>query len=137
MTTRLLYEGSITVSSTDYIHPVYDEAGGDYEEVAIEGLDELVTRRSEITFALDYPFEHTYEAKIVGDNGVTLRQIIDAIRHGFRVMYRGAAHEPIAGMINQRVYGDYGQAMHAIDDLVIEVLELDEATGVLDVGIGS
>src|SRR6266568_6923958 len=113
---RLIYEGSIKVDDLDYAH--YVERDGDYVRVEIDGLDDIVTRAPRLRFTLDYPFEKPCEGTVVGDAGVTLRQIIAAIRTCFRAMYRGAVHEPIPNLHNQRVDGDYGRAFHAIGDLV-------------------
>jgi hypothetical protein len=132
---RLLYEGSLQIADADYTHPV--EKDDDYVDVEIEGLDERVTRLTELRFTLDYPFDRPYEGMVITDAGASLRQIFDAIRGGFRVMYRGASHEEIPNLVNQRVEGDYGRAFHAIGDLVVERIELDEETGVLEIGIGS
>ena len=112
--------------------------GGPGEEVEIEGLDELVTDIPVLELTLDYPFDRPYTKRIVGDGGVTLRQVIDAIRTGFRTMYRGAAHSPIAALPgNERVEGDYGEAFHAIGDLVIECIVLHEEERRLEIFIGS
>ena len=133
MARRTVYEGSIAVAAADYVHPSDD---GD-DDVAIDGLDELVTRAPVLRFTLDYPFEQPYEGTVVGDAGVTLREIIDAVRAGFRRMYRGAVEEDIPDLDNKHVVGDYGQAYHVIDDLVIEQIDLDEDDARLEIAIGS
>lgn len=135
MAQRVIYEGSLTVSGDDYTQTV--ERRGAYVEAEIEDLDKRIAPNPHLRFTLDYPFSKPYQGTVVTDAGASLRQIIDAIRHGFRVMYRGAAHEEIPKLDNQRVDGDYGRAYHAIEDLVIERIDLDEETGELDVEIGS
>src|SRR5262249_42714317 len=107
---RVVYEGSVAVNASDYTHPV--ARGDDYVDVEIEGLDDLVTRVSCLRFTLDYPFDKPYAGTVIGDAGVSLRQIIDAIRTGFRVIYRGAAHTEVPRLLNQIVDGDYGRAFH-------------------------
>jgi hypothetical protein len=139
MAKRTVYEGGIAVAGSDYTHPA--ENGNDeqdeYVEVPIEGLDEPVTGKTRLAFTLDYPFDQPFEGAVHGEGGVTLRQIIDAIRGGYRKMYEGARHQPIPNLANQLVDGDYGRAYHAIGDLVIEAIELDEGEGTLDVFVGS
>jgi hypothetical protein len=136
MSSRTVYEGSISVSDEGYAHfdPEDDHPEG---EVEIEGLDEKVTRLTSLTFVLDYPFERPYHGTVGGEGGVTLRQIIDAIRVGCRVMYRDTKQQPIPTLDNKLVDGPYGRAYHDIGDLVIESIELDETSGALDIFIGS
>jgi hypothetical protein len=132
---RFTKEGSIEIDATDYTRIA--ERDGEYVPVNIEDVDRVATRRTHLTFTLDYPFDRPYEGEIVGDAGITLRQIIDAVRHAYRIMYRGASHESMEHLDNMRVLGDYGQAFHAMKDLVIESIAVDEATGRLDLFIGS
>ena len=132
---REIYDGSITVNDDGYTHTV--ERGDDWVEVEIEDLDQRVTRNPILKFTLDYPFEKPYEGTIVTDAGASLRQIIDAIRAAYRMMYRGASIEDIPNLLNKRVQGDYGEAIHAIDDLVIEGIAVDDETGELEIIIGS
>ena len=132
---REIYDGSITVNADGYTHTV--ERGDDWVEVEIEGLDERITRNAILTFELDYPFEKPYEGTIGTDAGARLRQIIDAIRAAYRTMYRGASIEDSPNLVNKRVQGDYGEAIHAIDDLVIEGIAVDDETGELEIIIGS
>lgn len=133
MADRTIYEGGIQVSGDDYTHYVPDAD----DEREIEGLDEIVSRRPIVGFTLDYPFDRPYDGRVVGDAGITLRQIIDAIRGGFRVMYRGATEEEIPNLDNKHVTGDYGEAFHEIGDLAIERIDLVEDGARLDVFIGS
>ena len=135
MSGRTIYEGSISVAEAGYEHTAYRD--GDYVEEPIAGLDERITLRNRLEFTLDYPFERPCRRVLITDAGATLRNVVDAIREGFRVMYRGASHEPIPNLENVHVHGDYGHAFHAIGDLVIERIDLDEASGELDVQIGS
>jgi hypothetical protein len=135
MGSKILYEGSITVAATDYTHTVARE--DEYAEAEIEALDERLTRVSRLTFTLDYPFDRPYACELITDAGASLRQIIDAVRRGFRVMYRGASHQAVPNLANVMVEGEFGRAMHAIEDLVIERIELDEETATLEIGIGS
>jgi hypothetical protein len=135
---EIALDGSIEVASSDYVMSVWDEEAEDSVEVQIARLDEVVTKRRRATFVLDYPFELTFEGEVVSvSDGITLRQIIDAIRNGYRTMYDATTEEPIANMINKLVKGKYGAAFHVMSDLVIESLELNEETGVLEIGIGS
>lgn len=136
MSWRDIYSGCISVEASDFTHPV--AVGDDYEDREIEGLDDLVSTASELRFTLDYPFDEPYEGRVqaYGD-GITLRQVIIAIRQGFRAMYAGASAEDIPGLANKRVEGTYGRAFHVIGDLVIESLAVSDETGALDVGIGS
>ncbi len=135
MTGRIVYEGSIAIDGDGYTETI--ERDGDWLEEAIPKLDELVTRKTHLRFTLEYPFEQAFSATIVGDGGVSLRMIIDAVRRGYREIYRGAAHHPIPGLRNQLVQGAYGRAVHAMGDLVIESIRLDEGAGLLDIDIGS
>lgn len=132
---RTIYEGQIAIASTDYTNPI--EQGDDFVDVEIEGLDERVTSRSVLRFTLDYPFERPYEGEVVADGGASLRQIIDGVRAAYRHMYTDVTIEPIANLDNKRVRGAYGEAVHVIDDLVIESIAIDEKAGRLDIYIGS
>jgi hypothetical protein len=136
MSERTLYEGSITVASTAYTHYAGEDDEDD-EEVQIEDLDVVVSRSESLSFTLDYPFDEPYEGQVTGSGGITLRKIIDAVRAGFRVMYEGASHAPIAGLVNEDVRGAYGTAVHGIQDLVIEDITLLEDEGQIEIGIGS
>ncbi len=133
--TRTIYAGSIPVASTKYRHTL--EVDGDWVDVDLENLDDLVTRVPRLRFTLVYPFTRPYAGEVQGDGGITLRQIIDAVRKGFAAMYRGATHQQMANMHNQIVEGAYGRAVHAVGDLVIERIELDEASHTLDIAVGS
>jgi hypothetical protein len=113
---RVIYDGGIPVAGRGYKH--YDD---DANEVDIPGLDARVSDARVLRFTLEYPFKHRYEGKVAVDGGAALRQIIDAIREGYRAMYRRARAE----------------ASHEMEDLVIETIELDDATGTLEITIGS
>ena len=133
--TSLLYEGSIPVAGNAYHHT--ELVGDDYEETDIPGLDTVVSRAPSLTFTLDYPFDEPFEGRVVGVEGITLRHIIDAIRDGYRQMYEGTSMENIPNIANKKVTGSYGTAMHVIDDLVIESIELDGSKNNLTIFIGS
>lgn len=128
----VVYEGSIAVNASDYVHPV--ERGDDLVDEPIEGLDRIVSRSTRIDFVLDYPFEKPFRGVVTGE--ITLRRTIDAIRAGFRTMYEGTTQRDIPGMLNKDVTGPYGRAFHGIDDLVIEKVDLC-GDGVFSIAIGS
>lgn len=132
---RTIFEGQLAVSSSDYTHQ--DEEAGDAVDIEIDDLDTRVTSHAALSFTLDYPFEQPYHGEVRADGGATLRQVIDAIRTAYRELYRNTTVEPIPDLDNMRVRGPYGQALHVIDDLVIESIELDDETGRLEVCIGS
>jgi hypothetical protein len=135
MALREIYEGSIHVSREDYVQvEMTDE---DLEEVPIPDLDAYVTRKTKLTFTLEYPFERPFHGVVVGNDGITLRMIIDAVRAGFRTMYRGTSVTDIPNLHNKLVDGAYGRACHVIDDLVIALVTLDDERGELDVEIDS
>ena len=100
----------------------------------IDGLDRELSSKPQVRFTLDYPFQKPYAATIPAP--VTLRHIVEAIRAGFRTMYASTKQRDIPGMENKDVTGPYGRAFHAIDDLVIEQIDLCES-GALDISIGS
>ena len=127
-----VYDGSIAVNSSDYVQPVAH--GDDFVDETIEGLDRIVTTSTRVRFTLDYPFERPFTGVIEGE--ITLRRTIDAIRAGFRKMYERTTERDIPGMHNKNVTGPYGQAFHAIEDLVIERIDVcaDES---LSIAIGS
>lgn len=116
----VVYEGSIAVNASDYIHPV--ERGDDLVDRPIEGLDRIVSKAPRVEFVLDYPFEKPFRGVVTGE--ITLRRTIDAVRAGFRTMYEGTTQRDIPGMYNKDVTGPYGRAFHVIDDLVIEGIDL-------------
>lgn len=90
-----------------------------------------------VRFVLDYPFTTPYQGELVTDAGPSLRQIIDAIRAAYQIMYRGVTIEDVPNLDNKRVRGDFGEAMHVIEDLVIETISIADDTGALDIYIGS
>ncbi|MBZ0232409.1 MAG: hypothetical protein K8M05_08655 [Deltaproteobacteria bacterium] len=135
MAKRLIFDGQIAVADAEYIHGI--EVEGDDVETELDDLDERVTDRPALQLTLDYPFEKPFHGEVRGEDGVTLRQIIDAIRAAYRTMYEGAVAEPMADLDNMRVRGPYGEALHVIDDLVIESIVLDDEGGRLQVFVGS
>jgi hypothetical protein len=132
----VFYGGEIPVAGTSYTQGILNSAG-DLEDVPIDGLDTPVTRKHRLDFTLDYPFDRPYEGHVIGDAGVTLRQLIDAIRAGYLEMYRGAAVSELANLHNKLVQGEYGHAVHVIDDLVIERIVVDDESGRIEIDIGS
>ena len=127
-TVRQLYEGSLPVDSDHYV---------DHDEVEVVGLDEVVTPLTMLQFTLDYPFEKPFTGEVRSDAGTTLRQIIDAVRAGYRAVYTGSTSQDHPKLDNKIVDGDYGRGFHEIGDLVIESIGIDDDDGVLDIGIGS
>lgn len=129
----VVFEGSIEVDATTYVHPV---AHGDtYTDEPIPNLDREISKAPRIEFTLDYPFEKPFTSSITG--GLTLRRIIDAVRAGFRHMYEGSTQRDIAPKLeNKDVRGEYGRAFHVIGDLVIEHIDLCDDRW-LDISIGS
>jgi hypothetical protein len=124
---RTIYSGTIYVSARDYTQTV--KRGGDFVTAPVAGLDDVVTPEHELHFTLDYPFEKPYAGVVRSESGITLRQIIDAVRASFRAMYQGASQRDIPGMFNKDVRGDYGRAFHVIDDLVIAEIALRDDGG--------
>jgi len=112
---RTVYDGSIDVAANDYTHLV--QRGDDYVSVPVENLDKVFSTSADVRFTLDYPFEKPFAGTVKGQ--LTRRNIIDAIRRGFRTMYEGTSVQDIPGMYNKDVRGPYGRSFHAIDDLVI------------------
>ena len=127
-----IYDGSITVDRSDYLHSV--ERGEDFVDEPIDGLDKVLSKSTRVRFTLDYPFERPFAGVVTGE--ITLRRAIDAIRAGFREMYRETTQRDIPGTYNKDVTGPYGRAFHAIDDLVIEQIDLC-ADDTLSIVIGS
>ena len=127
-----LYEGSIPVVGTDYIHQI--SRGGDVVEETIDGLDRVVSKAETVRFTLDYPFEKPLAGTVTGK--ISVRRIIDAIRAGFRTMFEGTTQKDIPGMMNKEVRGPYGKSFHVIGDLVIESIHLCNDDS-LEIGIGS
>lgn len=127
-----VYQGSLPIKATDYVHTVAQ--GDDFVEAPVAGLDRVITKSQRITFTLDYPFEKPFDGTITGE--ITLRRTIDAIRAGMRAMYEGTTEREIPGMANKDVRGPYGRALHVIDDLVIEEISLC-ADDSLSIFIGS
>jgi hypothetical protein len=124
-----VYEGSIPVAASDYVHSV--ARGDDFVDKPIDGLDRIVSKSARVQFTLDYPFEKPFAGVVTRD--ITLRRTIDAIRAGFRTMYEGTTQREIPGMDNKDVTGPYGRSFHAIEDLVIERIDLcdDESFEIL------
>jgi hypothetical protein len=116
---RVIFDGALRVGGDDYFHFV-DDVG---TEAEVEDLDVQVTLLPAVQFWLDYPFATELAGTVRAEGGITLRQVIDAIRAGYRTMYRGAAARDVAA--------------HTIEDIYIERIVLDEETGDLDVVVGS
>jgi hypothetical protein len=132
-----LYAGMLEVDSNDYVERAITEEGDDVEG-PVEGLDEVVVEMPHVDLTLDYPFENPYSTVVDGGpDGVTLRQIIDAVRRGFREMYRETSQSVTSLPGNPRVEGKYGVAFHPIGDLVIEGIVFHEDDGRLEILIGS
>ena len=117
-----LYSGSIGVADDDYME-LASEDGGPPEEVPIEGLDDVLTELTQVELILDHPFEHPHSARLSGDDGITLRQVIDAVRQGFRTMYQSR--------------GAYGEVFHPITDVVIETIILDDEKKTITLEVGT
>lgn len=100
-------------------------------------LDTVVITDREVQLTLDYPFERPRVTLLHSDAGFTLRQLIIAIRDGYQAMYRDTAPTRLPGLLNQKLTGPYGDAYHAIGDLVIERISYDPKTRQIDLGIGS
>jgi hypothetical protein len=124
---RELFSGFLEIAATDHLDG----------EDEIENLDERVSHHPIVRFVLDYPFTKPHHGELITDAGPSLRQIIDAVRAAYQTMYRGVTIENVPNLDNKRVRGDYGEALHVIDDLVIETISIDDATGALDIFIGS
>ena len=104
----------------------------DWEEIP----NFVVTKRKELSFQLDYPFQKPLKMKVIkGVKGITMHQIVRAVRRGFRTMYKGSKSKKIGGLLNRHVEGKYGHAFHVIGDLVIERIVLKG--GRLELFIGS
>jgi hypothetical protein len=138
MATRTIYDGQLAVADADYIHSSVDDEGEEVE-AEIEELDATVTSREALRFQLDYPFTKPFDGEVRGGGGggITLRNIIDAVRAAYREIYRDTTAEPMEKLDNMHVRGPYGEAHHVIEDLVIESIELDEENGTLEIFIGS
>jgi hypothetical protein len=138
MTTRTILDAQIEAAKASYVY-LADDDEGRIVEVALENLDTPVTSRAVLTFQLRYPFEKPFDGAVHGDRdgGVTLRQIIDAIRAGFQSMYRDTSVEPMEKLYNVNVRGPHGRAHHAIEHLAIGPIELDDETGHLEIVVSS
>lgn len=127
-----VYDGSITVNRSDYLHSV--ARGEDFVDARIDGLDRIVSKSTRVRFTLDYPFERPLDGVVTGK--ITLRRTIDAIRETYRQMYKDTTQHDIPGMYNKEVTGPYGRAFHVIDDLIIERIDLC-ADDTFSIAIGS
>jgi hypothetical protein len=107
MTAWELYDqGPIEVAGSGYTN---------IHDAPLEGLDEVVVEMPHVDLTLDYPFDNPYEAVVEGGpDGVTLRQIIDAVRRGFGEMYASTTETATALPGNPEVAGKYGVAFHPI-----------------------
>lgn len=117
-----LYSGHIGVADDDYMELV-SEDGGPPEEMPIEGLDDVLTELTPVAVVLDHPFDRPHRARLSGDDGITLRQVIDAVRQGFRTMYQSR--------------GAYGEVFHPITDIVIETIILDDEKKTISLEVGT
>jgi hypothetical protein len=129
---RPIFDGMVQVNSDAFTQSV--ERDGEFAEEPMQGLDAVVARARRFQFTLDYPFEKPFTGTIQGD--LTVRKAVSAIRAGFRSMYRASTVRDIPGVLNRHVTGEYGEAFHDIDDLVIEGIDVcDDHT--LRISIGS
>lgn len=127
-----IFTGCLGVADKGYTQPSEDH---DDEEQIIPGLDKPLEYTGSLSFQLKYPFEQPFEGTVKAK--ATLRNVIDAIRAGYRTMYRGTTNKAMKHLINREVQGKYGIAYHEMGDLVIEIIELDQETGELHIYIGS
>ena len=134
---RRIYEGSVSVASLDYVHTVQDKKTGEYMQAPIAGLDDHIAIAATLAFTLDYPFESPYHGTLAAGAGTTLRQIFDAVRAAYRLIYRGTTPQDLPLVDNKLVDGQYGRAFHVIEDLVIESIDIDEVSARLEIFIGS
>jgi hypothetical protein len=130
------FQSSLPVAGDHYLQTVRPDEGR-LLDVEIEGLDRPATSHAELKFTIDYPFPEPFHGRVRGAGGVTLRHILDAVRGGFRRMYSTGTANDLPGLANKLVEGAYGRAYHAIEDLVIESIEIDKAAQCLRLGIGS
>ena len=115
-----IYDGSIPVNASEYLHSV--ARGEEFVDEPIADLDRVLSKATRVRFTLDYPFDRPLAGEVMGP--ITLRRSIDAIRAGFRLMYSGTTERALPGVYNKDVTGAYGRAFHAIGDLVIERIDL-------------
>ncbi len=104
MKPRVIFETPWRVDSVDFLHL----------GAPLANIDEIVATEPALRFTLDYPFEKPYAGVISTAAGASLRQILDAIRAGFRAMYAATSPEG----------GPYGRAHQAFDHLFIDRIEL-------------
>ncbi|MFO0555123.1 MAG: hypothetical protein U0271_42490 [Polyangiaceae bacterium] len=124
---RSVFDGCIEIATGELMD--------DDEQTA--SIDEPFTKLTELRFTLDYPFESPLACEVRNPKGISVRDVVAAVQVGFRRMYAGATEEPISGLVNVRVNGDFGEALHAITDLVIEGISVDEDEATLTIDIGS
>ncbi len=108
MKSKVILEVPLRVDSADFVHL----------DVPLTELDEVITDEPELKFTLLYPFDKPYAGTIQTGGGATRRQILDAIRAGFRTMYEGGA---------------YGRAHQEIDHMFIDRVELTDGVLAIDV----
>jgi len=106
MKSKVILDVPLRVDSGDFLHL----------DAPLTGLDEVMTDEPELTFTLEYPFEKPYAGTIKTAKGATRRQIIDAIRTGFRTMYAATTETG----------GTYGRAHQRLDHLFIDRIALDD-----------
>jgi hypothetical protein len=111
MKSKVILDVPLRVDSADFVHL----------DAPLTGLDEVVTDETELTFTLLYPFEKPYAGTI--HTGATRRQILDAIRTGFRTMYAGTTADG----------GAYGRAHQELDHLFIDRVVLADGELAIDV----
>ena len=102
--------------------------------------DELNKWEGTIKITLDYPFDKEYKIEIQkkADEPWHSYLLVYAIKEGFEHMYsKSKSNGLIPGFLNEDFTGEFGDCIHAIEDLFIEILEFNAKTGELRVGIGS
>lgn len=104
MSRKVLLDKPLRVDSADFLHL----------GVAIEALDEVISSEPELQFSLEYPFEKPYAGTVRAPSGATRRQVIEAIRDGFRTMYAATTAKG----------GPYGRAHQQLDHLFVDRIEL-------------
>jgi hypothetical protein len=113
MKSKVILEVPLRVDTADFVHL----------DAPLTGLDEVVTDEAELKFTLLYPFEKPYAGTIQTGGGASRRQILEAIRAGFRTMYAGTTNEG----------GAYGRAHQELDHLFIDRVELDDGVLAIEV----
>jgi hypothetical protein len=97
------------------------------------------TELKAVTIVFEYPLTREARLEFKSETGFTRAEIIECIRAGYRKIYAedGGEHSPDLPCWMAAPNSKWGIWGHDIGDLMIEGVDVDADTGIVDLCIGS